>query len=93
MASLDENAVLRSDSLQAQLDRLEDQKKALGAELEAAPAPEPRFHANLAELYRQKVERLHESLSAPQDRTGDHGDSEGTHRGNRPPPRRRRSGD
>jgi hypothetical protein len=65
VASLDKNAALRSDSLQAQLDRLEDQKKALGAELEAAPAPEPRFHANLAELYRQKVERLHESLSDP----------------------------
>ena len=61
MASLDKNAVLRSDSLQVQLDRREGQKKALAADLEAAPAPEPRFHANLAELYRQKVERLHES--------------------------------
>lgn len=56
---------LRSDSLQEQLDRLEGQKKALAANLGATAAPAPRFHPNLAELYRQKVERLQESLADP----------------------------
>jgi len=37
----------------------------LEAEVAAAPAPLPRLHPNLAEVYRQKVEALHEALADP----------------------------
>ena len=57
---------LRSAGLQEKLDRLEAQK----AELEQAqatdvPATSVRLHPKLAEIYRSKVARLNESLSAP----------------------------
>ncbi len=56
---------LRSPGLQAKLDELEEHKAALEGELAASPPPAPRFHPNLGELYRRKVERLHEALRDP----------------------------
>jgi len=56
---------LRGEGLQQRIDDLEARKKTLQAECAAAPAPAPRLHPNLAELYRRKVAQLHESLAAP----------------------------
>jgi DNA invertase Pin-like site-specific DNA recombinase len=56
---------LRGTSLQVKLDELEQRKAALEAEVAAAPAPLPRLHPNLAEVYRRKVEALHEALADP----------------------------
>ena len=42
---------------------LEARRVELRAQLEAAPAPLPRLHPNLAELYRQKVMKLAEALN------------------------------
>ena len=57
----------RAPGLQAQLDTLEGRRVTLEAKL-ASPAPsQPRLHPNLAELYRGKVERLHEALQATPD--------------------------
>jgi site-specific DNA recombinase len=42
---------------------LEARRVELLARLEAAPPPMPRLHPNLAELYRQKVINLAESLN------------------------------
>src|SRR5262249_48278308 len=53
---------LRAASLQAKLNDLEQRRTVLEAELAAAPAPLPRLHPNLAEVYREKVEALHEAL-------------------------------
>ncbi len=36
--------------------------------LTGAPVPAPRLHPNLAEIYRRKVETLHEALAEPQTR-------------------------
>ena len=43
---------------QHELDELEQRKAALEAEIANAPAPAPRLHPNLAELYREKVANL-----------------------------------
>jgi uncharacterized small protein (DUF1192 family) len=43
---------------QRELDELEQRKAALEAEIANAPAPAPRLHPNLAELYREKVANL-----------------------------------
>ena len=57
----------RAPGLQAQLDTLEGRRFTLKAKL-ASPAPsQPRLHPNLAELYRGKVECLHEALRATPD--------------------------
>ncbi len=56
---------LRGPSLQAKLDELERRRAALETEVAAAPAPLLRLHPNLAEIYRQKVEALHEALADP----------------------------
>jgi len=42
---------------------LEARRVELLAQLEAAPPPMPRLHANLAELYRQRVINLAEALN------------------------------
>ena len=44
---------------------LEAQQLALQQELAARDAPAPLIHPNLAEVYRQQVERLHEALQEP----------------------------
>ena len=56
---------LRSDGLQQSLTDLETRKKALEEELASAPPPAPRLHPNLAQRYRDRVERLHEQLANP----------------------------
>jgi site-specific DNA recombinase len=44
---------------------LEARKEALSAAIRHAPPPAPRLHPKLADLYRQRVERLHEELNRP----------------------------
>jgi len=57
----------RASGLQGQLDSLEARRIALSAKL-LAPAPVlPRLHPNLAQVYREKVERLQELLQAGPD--------------------------
>ncbi len=60
---------LRTDGLLGRLRDLERQKADLEAQLDAAPPAAPRLHPNLAELYRRKVENLHEALADPAART------------------------
>jgi site-specific DNA recombinase len=49
-------------ALKQELVTLEARQSTLQQELEAAGAPAPLLHPNLAEIYRRRVERLHESL-------------------------------
>ena len=58
----------RAPGLQQQLDGLETRKAALTAELARAPAPAPRLHPNLGEVYRAKVAALAAALSGPDGR-------------------------
>ena len=50
-------------SLKDELSSLENRKVALAHKIDHAPAPLPRLHPNLSELYRQKIEKLHETLN------------------------------
>ena len=59
---------LRTPGLKTKLEGLEAQKAALESEIAASPSPGPRLHPNLAELYREKVARLHEALKEPETR-------------------------
>ena len=52
---------LRHWGLQDKLDSLETRRIEVEVQLTAAPAPGPRIHPNLAELYRRKVEALREA--------------------------------
>jgi len=52
-------------ALKQELVSLEAQQLALQQELAARDAPAPLIHPNLAEVYRQQVERLHEALQEP----------------------------
>ena len=54
----------RTAGLQQRLEELEARKAALEQELAADPPP-VRLHPNLAQIYRAKVERLHEALADP----------------------------
>jgi len=56
----DDDAPVRA--LKQELVILEVQQLRLQGELAAADAPAPLLHPNLAEIYRQRVERLHEAL-------------------------------
>ncbi len=60
---------LRTPGLLRTLEALETRKAALEREIEAAPPPAPRIHPNVAELYRRKVESLHEALNAKDTKT------------------------
>ena len=60
---------LRTPGLLGKLKELEAKKGVLKAALAKTPPSVPRLHPNLAELYRKKVERLHEALSDPTART------------------------
>ncbi len=60
---------LRAPGLQARLDELGERKASLEQVIAAAPAPAPRLHPNLAELYRQKVANLRAALANPATRT------------------------
>jgi len=55
----------RAPGLQQRLEELEARKAALEQELAADPPPPVRLHPNLAQVYRGKVERLHEALADP----------------------------
>ena len=54
---------MRAPDLQQKLDELGARRKVLEAELAAAPAAAPRLMPNLAEVYKEKVTKLHEALS------------------------------
>ena len=54
----------RGAGLQAQLDELEAKRLALTAKLSAAAPSVPRLHPNIAQVYRDRVERLHDALAA-----------------------------
>ena len=56
----------RAPELQRRVDELSRRKAELDASFEIDAAPLPLLNSNLGELYRQKVERLHESLKTPQ---------------------------
>jgi hypothetical protein len=56
-------------SMQDALTQLEKRKATLACEIAATPLPPPVIHPNLAELYRRKVDRLHECLTASGTRT------------------------
>ena len=55
---------LRTPGLLRTLEGLEAQKAEIERAIDAAPAPAPRIHPNVAELYRRKVENLHAALGA-----------------------------
>jgi hypothetical protein len=55
----------RARGLQQKLDDLGARKAALEQELTADPPPPVRLHPNFAQVYRGKVERLHEALADP----------------------------
>ena len=55
----------RTAGLQQRLEELEARKAALEQDLAADPPPPVRLHPNLAQVYRSKVERLHEALADP----------------------------
>ena len=56
---------LRSEGLQKKLDDLEGRKRELEEEVANPPPRAPRFHPNLAQLYRSKVEHLHQAIGDP----------------------------
>ena len=53
---------IRSPSMAAELETLEQQKSAMQKDMDGLPAQTVRLHPNLAEVYRQKVESLREAL-------------------------------
>ncbi len=55
-------------SMQDALTELEGRKALREREIAATPDPPPVIHPNLAELYRRKVDRLHECLNAEETR-------------------------
>ena len=55
---------LRTPAMKEELLALEARKSALSVELKDAPAPAPRLHPRLADIYREKVERLQDTLNA-----------------------------
>ena len=57
---------LRTPGMRDELFALEARKAALVAAIKHAPPPAPRLHPKLADLYRQRVERLHEELNRPE---------------------------
>jgi len=54
---------LRTPGMKEELYALDARKRGLAAEVKQAPAPRPRLHPKLADLYRQRVDRLHEELN------------------------------
>lgn len=52
---------LRTPSMKAELLALEARKEEISNGIRQVPAPLPRLHPKLAELYEQRVDRLHES--------------------------------
>jgi len=54
---------IRTPTMAAEMESLEQRKSTLQQELDRAPAPTVRLHPNLAEIYRQKVENLRDALN------------------------------
>ncbi len=54
---------IRSPTLSAELEALEQRKSALEKDLAAEPPPPVRLHPNLAEVYRQKIQNLRDALN------------------------------
>ena len=54
---------LRTPGMKEELFALEARKRELAAAVKQAPASRPRLHPKLADLYRQRVDRLHEELN------------------------------
>ena len=52
--------------MKEELFALEGRKQKLVAEVKHAQPPSPRLHPMLADLYRQRVEHLHEELNRPE---------------------------
>ena len=52
-------------ALKQELVALEARQLTVQQEIAASAAPGPLIHPNLAEIYRQRVERLHEALNDP----------------------------
>jgi hypothetical protein len=57
---------LRTSSMKEELLALKTRKEELSTEIKQVPAPLPRLHPKLAELYRERVERLHQELNRPE---------------------------
>ena len=57
---------LRTPGMKEELFALEGRKQKLVAEVKHAQPPSPRLHPMLADLYRQRVEHLHEELNRPE---------------------------
>ena len=60
---------IRSPTMAAELDSLEKRKSTFQKRLDADPPPPVRLHPNLAEIYRQKIENLHNALNRDDSRT------------------------
>jgi hypothetical protein len=61
----DDDARLRALNLKQELVSLEARQLTLQQEVAATESPALLIHPNLSEIYRQRVERLHESLNDP----------------------------
>ena len=61
-------AGILSDTLQAEFEHLERDKRVIEQELATEPPPPIHLHPNLAEIYRKKVENLTEALNAEETR-------------------------
>ena len=59
----------RTLDFKARMEEVEGEVFDLKNELKDAPTPAPVLHSNLAELYRRKVENLHQALSTSDTRT------------------------
>src|SRR4029077_1613447 len=57
---------LRTPSMKQELLELEERKQTLSLGIKRIPAPLPRLHPRLADLYRERVERLHLELNRPE---------------------------
>ncbi|MFT8327434.1 recombinase family protein [Gluconobacter oxydans] len=58
-----------SSALKTRMEQLEARKAEIEARLAEAPSPPPLLHPNMAELYRQKIAMLHDSLQNKADAT------------------------
>ena len=54
---------LRTPGLKTKIEDMEVEVVAMKSEINVAPPPAPILHPNLAELYRRKIENLHEALN------------------------------
>jgi len=57
---------MRTPAMRDELASLENRKLELATAVSAAPAKAVRLHPNLAQIYRDKVARLHEELNRPE---------------------------